>query len=256
LVKRCDTPTMIRCLMAAFEYFGGLPKAALTDRMKRVFLEEVDGRIPKWNPLFADFMASIGVAPRVCRPYTPQTKGKVERSVGVVKHSFWPGVHFTDIDDLNAQALSWCDRINQRVHRTTRQAPLERWVEEPVAPLPRDFAWERFGAEERRVSWDGFISYDGVLYGLPSDPPVAGTTVQVRERAREVRVFQHGQLIATLQKRPRSQEIVLHPEQVRHVVPASAQRQALKPLGHRVEVPAVAIRPLAEYDQLFGVEVG
>jgi hypothetical protein len=199
---------------------------------------------------------STPLAIRQRYPYTPQTKGKVERSVGVVKHSFWPGVRFTDIDDLNAQALSWCDRINQRVHRTTRQAPLERWVEEPLAPLPRDFAWERFGAEERRVSWDGFISYDGVLYGLPSDPPVAGTTVQVRERARELRVFHHGQLIATLHQRPRSQEIVLHPEQFRHVVPASAQRQALKPLGHRVEAPAVAIRPLAEYDQLFGVEVG
>src|SRR5215471_21634411 len=31
-VKRCDTPTMIRCMMEAFEYFGGLPRAALTDR--------------------------------------------------------------------------------------------------------------------------------------------------------------------------------------------------------------------------------
>ena len=254
-VKRCDTPTMIRCLMAAFEYFGGLPKAALTDRMKSVFLEEREGTLPKWNPVFADFMASIGVAPRVCRPYTPQTKGKVERSVGVVKHGFWPGVHFTDIDDLNAQAQGWCDRINQRVHRTTRQAPLERWVEEPLAPLPKDFAWERFGTEERRVSWDGFISYDGVLYGLPSDALVAGAVVQVRERARELRVFHHGQLMATLQKRPRSQEIVLHPEQFRHVAPASAHHQALKPLAHQVETPLVPIRKLAEYDQLFGVEV-
>src|SRR5438270_13390491 len=52
-VKRCDTPTMIRCMMAAFEYFDGLPKAALTDRMKSVFLE-MDGNTPIWNPVFAD----------------------------------------------------------------------------------------------------------------------------------------------------------------------------------------------------------
>ncbi len=57
-VKRCDTPTMIRCFMEACEYFGGLPKAALTDRMKSVILE-MDGHTPKWNPLFSDFMASI-----------------------------------------------------------------------------------------------------------------------------------------------------------------------------------------------------
>jgi transposase len=111
-VKRCDTPTMIRCMMAAFDYFGGLPKAALTDRMKSVFLDMEDTG-PKWNPLFADFMASLGVAPRVCKPYKPQTKGKVERSVGVIKYGFWPGVHFTDIDDLNAQATQWCDRLNE-----------------------------------------------------------------------------------------------------------------------------------------------
>ncbi len=52
-VKRCDAPTMIRCLMEAFEYFGGLPKAALTDRMKSVLLE-MENKVPRWNPLFAD----------------------------------------------------------------------------------------------------------------------------------------------------------------------------------------------------------
>ena len=254
-VKRCDTPTMIRCMMAAFEYFGGLPKAALTDRMKSVFLEMVD-EVPKWNPLFADFMASLGVAPRVCKPFKPQTKGKVERTVGVIKYGFWPGVRFTDIDDLNAQASRWCDRLNQKVHRTTRKIPLELWVEEGLSALPKDYAWERFGTEERRVSLDGFISYDGVLYGLPAHPPVGGSMVLVRERARELRIFHQGSLIATVQKHPRSQEIVIHPEQFRDVAPAPSLRQSEKPLGHQVQAPPVAIRSLAEYDQLFGVEVG
>ncbi len=253
-VKRCDTPTMIRCMMEAFEYFDGLPKAALTDRMKSVFLEMED-KVAKWNPLFADFMASLGVAPRVCKPYKPQTKGKVERSVGVIKKGFWPGVRFRDIDDLNEQAKAWCDRLNQKVHRTTRQVPLDRWVEENLSPLPKDYAWERFGAEERRVSWDGFISYDGVLYGLPAQPPVAGTVVLVRERHRTLRVYHQGQLIATLAKEPRSQEIIYHPEQFTGVQPAPSIRRADQPLGHQVEAPTVAVRPLSEYDQLFGVEV-
>ncbi len=253
-VKRCDTPTMIRCMMEAFEYFEGLPKAALTDRMKSVFLQMEDG-VPKWNPLFADFMATLGVAPRVCKPFKPQTKGKVERSVGVIKAGFWPGVRFTDIDDLNEQAKQWCDRLNQKVHRTTRRVPMDLWVEETLAPLPKDYAWERYGSEERRVSWDGFISYDGVLYGLPAQPPVAGAVVQVRERHRSLRVYHQGQLIATLSKQPRSQEIVLHPEQFAGVAPAPAIRRADQPIGHQVEAPPVAVRPLSEYDQLFGVEV-
>jgi transposase len=253
-VKRCDTPTMIRCMMEAFEYFDGLPKAALTDRMKSVFLQMEDD-VPKWNPLFADFMASLGVAPRVCKPFKPQTKGKVERSVGVIKKGFWPGVRFRDIDDLNEQARAWCDRLNQKVHRTTRCVPLDRWVEEKLSPLPKDYAWERFGAEERRVSFDGFISYDGVLYGLPAHPPVAGTVVLVRDRHRTLRVYHQGQLIATLAKQPRSQEIIYHPEQFAGVSPAPSIRRADQPLGHQVDAPTVAVRPLTEYDQLFGVEV-
>lgn len=253
-VKRCDTPTMIRCMMEAFEYFGGVPKAALTDRMKSVFLEMQD-EVPKWNPLFADFMASLGVAPRVCKPFKPQTKGKVERTVGIIKNGFWPGVRFTDIDDLNEQAKRYCDRLNQKVHRTTRRVPIDLWVEEQLAPLPTDYQWERFGAEERRVSWDGFISYDGVLYGLPAQPPVAGALVLVRERQRSLRVYHQGQLMATLAKQPRSQEIVFHPEQFAGVAPAPSLRRTDKALGHQIEAPRVAVRPLSEYDQLFGVEV-
>src|SRR5512138_350059 len=67
-VKRSDVETLIRCMMEAFEYFGGLPKAALTDRMKSVLLAMED-KVPRWNARFADFMASIGVAPRVCKAY-------------------------------------------------------------------------------------------------------------------------------------------------------------------------------------------
>ena len=77
------------------------------------------------------------------------SKGKIERTVGVVKQSFWAGVSFTDVDDLNRQAHVWCERINARVHRTTHERPRERREQEPLVPLPAAFAWERFATEER-----------------------------------------------------------------------------------------------------------
>ena len=98
------------------------------------------------------------------------------------------------------------------------------------------------------------MSYDGVLYGLPSQAAVAGSVVLVRERHRHLRVFHQGQLITTLDKHPRSQEIVQHPEQFRTVSPTGSLRQAEKPLGHQIDLPDVAVRPLVEYDQLFGLE--
>ena len=49
-VKRADSPTLIRCLMEAFEYVGGVPQAVLTDRMKSVLLAMEDGQ-PHWHPV-------------------------------------------------------------------------------------------------------------------------------------------------------------------------------------------------------------
>jgi len=173
----------------------------------------------------------------------------------VVKQSFWPGVAFTDLDDLNRQAAGWCDGLNRRVHRTTRRRPIDLHTEEGLRPLPPAFAWERFATEERRVSWDGFLSYDGVLYGLPSATAAAGGIVQVREHNNQLTVWQRGVLVVTLDKEPRSGEIVAHPDQFAQVLPAAMARRRPRPLGHQVPAPVVAHRSAAQYDALYGVEV-
>jgi hypothetical protein len=103
------------------------------------------------------------------------------------------------------------------------------------------------------VSWDGYLSYDGVLYGLPSEPPVAGTVVQVRERHGLLSVWSQGRRLSELAKRAVSQSTVTHPDQFRTVAPAASLRERTIPLGHQRAAPAVVTRALAEYDQLCGV---
>src|SRR4029077_9316919 len=196
-------------------------KVALTDRMKSVLLEMEENK-PRWNPRFADFMVSIGVGARVCIPDTPQPTGKVQRAVSHVKKSLWGGITFTDLDDLNRQAYAWCERINSRIHRTTHARPIDRLVEENLLPLPHDFAWERFATEERKVTWDGYVSYDGVLYGLPGSLQLAGKQVQVRERMGVLTVWSAGQQVFEIAKRPRSQDSVPHAEQWKTVASVSA----------------------------------
>lgn len=254
-VKRTDAPTLSRCLVAAFAAFGGLPRAVLTDRMKTVLLDWESGQ-PRWQPRFQELVSALGITPRVCKPYTPQTKGKVERSIGVVKHDFWPGVRFTDLDDLNRQAVAWCAQVNARMHRTTHRRPLDVLVEEGLRPLPEGWAWERFTAEERQVSWDGFVSFDGVLYGLPAEWALAGRRVQVSEHQGEVRVWHQGQLVLSTAMHCQSGQVVVHPEQFHQVPPAASARRAHVPVGHQVPAPAVAQRPLADYDRLCGVLAG
>jgi len=221
--------------------------------MKNVLLH-MDGSTPVWNPLFADFAAAVGLHLRVCKAYTPQTKGKVERTISIVKQGFWPGVTFTDLDDLNAQAQGWCARLNARVHRTTQERPLDRLAAEDLFPLPAAFAWARFATEERRVSGDGYVSFDGVLYGLPAEAAVAGGTVQVRDEGPHLTFWQQGRLLAQLPKQTRRGEIVTHPTQFRHVLPAAALHRVRQPLAHQRVVPVVAQRATAQYDALCGVE--
>lgn len=252
--KRCDTPSLIRCLMLACEYVDGLPKAILTDRMKSV-LVAMDGKTPQWHSQFSDFLSAIGVTPRVCRAAAPQTKGKVERSIGIIKQSFWPGVRFTDLHDLNAQAQQWCDRRNQRVHATTRVRPIDRWGHEGLRPLPTDFAWERFRVEDRRVTPDGFISFDGVLYGLPATAGLTGMVVQVGAQQNRLTIWFQGQVVTQQAVHPISGTQVVHPAQFTGVPPARMRHQTPDPCGYQIDPPAAETvqRPLNEYDQLWGV---
>ena len=129
----------------------------------------------------------------------------------------------------------------------------ERREREPLSPLPAAFAWERFATEERKVSWDGYLSYDGILYGLPSEPPVAGSVVQVRERHGMLKVWSRGQLLVELAKRVGSGEHVDHHDQFRNVAPAASRRAQVVPIGHLRPAPQVMTRALAEYDQACGL---
>jgi hypothetical protein len=75
----------------------------------------------------------------------------------------------------------------------------------------------------------------------------------VRERHGVLTVWSSGSQVFEVVKRPRSQDSVPHPEQWAAVASVAASRSTPVPLGHWRPAPEVASRPLAEYDQCFGV---
>src|SRR6266567_2365655 len=87
------------------------------------------------------------------------------------------------------------------------------------------------------VTWDGYVSYDGVLYGLPGVLALAGKCVQVRERKGTLSVWSAGAQVFEIAKRPRSQDSVPHAEQWKTVASVSAVRHGPTPLGHLQSVP-------------------
>ena len=175
--KRCDLYSLERCMIHAFEYFGGIPEVVLTDNMKTVVDHREAGQTV-WNSKFADFASDMGFIPKVCRVRRPQTKGKVERLVQYVKNNFLPGRIFTGLEDLNLQALEWCKKADSKVHGTTGKIPLEELSGEVLRSLPEKAVRNKYRWEIRKVTKDGFVSFDGARYGIPWQ--YAGQEVRVR----------------------------------------------------------------------------
>jgi len=118
-------------------------------------------RKPKWHPLFLDLALTLGFTPQVCRARRPQTKGKVERGVGYVKGNFFPGRKF----------------------------------QENLKPLPSVASYQQYLTERRKVSKDGFLSYQGVRYGVPWI--YSGRELEVREEKEQLEILWQGKVVAT-----------------------------------------------------------
>lgn len=163
--QRCDLSSLLRCIVNAFEYFGGIPETLLTDHMKTV-VNYSDSKETVWQEGFEHFASELGFVPKLCRVRRPQTKGKVERLVNYVKDNFMPGRKFTNLANLNSQAQNWMNKVNSQVHATTGECPCHLLKEEKLKPLPADGRHLAYRWVDRKVSQDGFVSYDGVKYGV------------------------------------------------------------------------------------------
>lgn len=163
-----DVYSLIKCHVNAFRYFGGYPKEILYDNMKQVVITRaLKSTDSEWNTKFEDFFKHYGFIPRLCRPYRPQTKGKVENTVGYVRRDFFLGGSFSSVTDINTQAISWLNRVNSSMHGTTHEIPLERLKEEELKPIDGVPEYLVIREETRTISRDCFISYIGNQYSVP-----------------------------------------------------------------------------------------
>lgn len=246
-VSRCDLSSMQRCMVNAFEYFGGIPKEVLTDNMKTVVVGREAGK-PIWNTRFADFAAELGFVPKVCRIRSPQTKGKVERLVRYVKDNFLPGRRFEDLEDLNRQAMVWCREADGKLHRTTGKIPLHELANENLLELPPRETLDKYRWESRIVTRDGMVSFDGVRYGVPWQ--YSGKEVRVRLCTGHLEIYYDDVLLARHKAQYRSGNVVFLQGQYSGL----AERNGIAtpfPCA-RQQDGTVEVRELSVYDRLLG----
>ena len=103
-------PSFLHSHVEAFEYFGGVPREILYDNLKSVVLER-DGDHIRFHPTILELAGHYHFAPKPCAPYRANEKGRVERSIQYLRHSFFTAREPTEIDALNRDLLAWMDDV-------------------------------------------------------------------------------------------------------------------------------------------------
>ena len=139
--------------------------------------------------------------------------------------------------------------MNSKKHGTTEKIPLQELAAEDLNPLPPQELRNRYRWEDRRISKDGFVSFDGHLYGV--DWRYSGREAQVRLYQNHVQVCVDNLPVADI---PLS-------EVKGYYVPQKTQYSGLEtkegiayPRAAGIQMKEdVVKRPLALYDRLMEV---
>ena len=223
-----------RCLAR----IGALPERLVWDREGAI----APGGRP--SDAFAGFCGQLGGGWIILDRGDAQAKGALERSHRFMRSNFLPGRRFANAQAFQLQLDGWCDRVNRRVHRTTRAVPIERLVyeRERMRPLP-----ERMPELARRfvtrVPAQPYVRIDRNDYSI--DPRFASRRVEVRISQTEVlaTVLDTGEL-ACRHRRSFAGGLTFTARE--HQSELERQRARRR---QRQEVE-VEVRPLSRYDEL------
>jgi len=181
--------TFLRCMERGLRFFGGVAIADIFDNMKTVVLSHAP-HATVFNRRFLEYAKARDFAVVACNVRKGNEKGRVERPVGFVRTRFWRGRRFTDLLDLNMQAMRWRDDIaNNRRHEETGKVPslVFRHEEQrqlkpiPVTPFDVD------EVETATVTKTFRVSFDRNRYSVPWR--LTSQTVLVRADDDVVAVF-------------------------------------------------------------------
>lgn len=250
----------LRCHIHAFHYLGGVPKQTLHDNLKTAVLNRrADGSI-YWHPRYLDFADYYGFTPRACQPYRAQTKGKVENGVRYVRGNFWPGLKYTDLTDLNHQAIGWLNTVaNVRLHGTTGEVPFERLPHEQLASLHERPDYNTDIIIQRKCSRDCLVSYEGSFYSVPAAYAGQRLTLRITEEEQLLILNSDGMEIAQHQLASRHGQRTVVPAHYKGIPLSNrlprvsgatqVQHADLAPTSWP-DAPVVDVRPLTHYEQI------
>jgi transposase len=189
--------SFLRSHVLAFESFGGVPRTILYDNLKSVVIERI-GQHVRFHPSILELAGHYHFAPKPCAPYRGNEKGKVERTIQYLRHSFFAARRYTTLADLNAQLAEWTTRV--AFARPRPQDPDRRSVqqsfeqEQPrLLPLP-EHPLESDVVMPVASGKTPYVRFDLNDYSIPAELTRRPLTLVASET--EVRIVNGSELIA------------------------------------------------------------
>lgn len=179
----------------AFAHFGGIPSYIVCDNPRSMVKDPAKRgtRSCCFNDRFVAFCRYWDVQPIACYPYYPQSKGKVERSVGYVKHNAIAGHHFESFDHLQKHLQQWMvnvadQLIMKELPEDEEKIPIQRFVlEQPCLRLVNKPAFVSLREIVRKVGAKGLLRIGNANYRMPAN--YSGTKVRVQIDGDGINVF-------------------------------------------------------------------
>lgn len=179
----------------AFKYFGGYTKEILYDNLKSVVIKRMlKASDSDYNKKFLDYAGYYGFKPILCRPYKPQTKGKVENGVKYVKSNFYAGEEFSSISEINEKSKIWLDKINNRIHSTTKEKPFDRLKREGLISIDNKKSYDLSEIFYRKVQTDCRFCFNSNFYSVPFK--YAGKEISLKISENNIEIYYRNDLIA------------------------------------------------------------
>jgi len=214
--------------LAAFSFFGGVPRCLLYDNLKSAVLERRADAI-RFHPRLLEVADHYGFEPRPVARSRGNEKGRVERAIRYIRTAFFPLRAEHDIETLNREAAEWCLQTASRRQwpqdrrRTVEQAYLEErrhLLNLPGRPLP---CHEQV---EVTVRSSPYVHFDCNHYSIPHTRVQRSLTVIADLEV--VRVLDGTEAVATHQRSWDKDQVV---EEKAHVDELWKQKRAAR-LSH------------------------
>jgi transposase len=197
-VTKMDQVSFVACHVAAFEYFGGVPRRLVPDNLRNGVLKP-DIYDPKLNRTYAELASHYDCLIDPARGGKPKDKPRVERVVPYVRDSFFRGRDWKDEKEMWEKALIWCsDVAGARQHRSLEAAaPLsvfQALEAEALVPVPL-LSFELARWSRPLVGRDCYAKVGHALYTVPWT--YMGRRLEAREGYRTVEFFFDGKVVKT-----------------------------------------------------------